>query len=114
MSFFTRPRPREHAALLRAIRAAIAAHRPLGLRALLESHGETAFAAALSQFSGRVIADALSMLPRQESAGVLGHLSDDAQARRCSTSEGVRAHRPPEAGLTRSPLQGTLVWSRRA
>ena len=110
MLFFIRPRrPRQHDALQRALRGAIAAHRPLVLRALLKSHGETAFAAALSQCSGRVIADVLSLLPRPESAGVLGHLSDDARARQWSTCEGVRAHRPQEAGLTRPSLLGMLV-----
>ena len=110
MLFFTRTRY----ALPRALRAAIAAHRPLVLRDLLERHGETAFAAALSQCSGRVIADALSQMPRQESADVLGHLSCDAQARQLSTCEGVRAHRPREAGLQRPSLQGMLVWTRQA
>ena len=108
MLFFTRTRD----ALPRALRAAIAAHRPLVLRDLLESHGATAFAAALSQCSGRVIADALSLLPRQESADVFGHLSNDAQARLRSTCEGVRAHRPQEAALTRPSLQGMMVRPR--
>ena len=110
MFFFTRTRD----ALPRAVRAAIAAHRPLALRELLEMHGETAFASALSQCSGRVIADALSLLPRQESADVLRHLSDDARARHWSICDGVRAHRPQEAALARTPLQGTLVWTRHA
>ncbi len=110
MLFFTRTRD----ALPRALRAAIAAHRPLALRALLESHGATAFAAALSQCSWRVIEDALSLLPRQESADVLDHLSDDAQAHQRSSREGVRAHRPQEVGLTRPFLHGMLVWSRHA
>jgi len=110
MLFFTRTRD----ALPRALRAAIAAHRPLVLRDLLESHGEAAFAAALSQCSGRVIADALSLLPRQQSTAVLGLLPVDAQARQLTTCEGARAHRPQEAGLTRPSLQGMLVWSRHA
>jgi hypothetical protein len=110
MLFFTRT----HDALQRALRAAIAAHRPLVLRELLASHGETAFAAALSPCTGRVIADALSMLPRQESDGVLRQLSGDAQARQRSTCDSARAHRPQEAALTRPSLQGILVWSRHA
>lgn len=108
MLFFTRTRD----ALPRALRAAIAAHRPLVLRDLLESRGETAFAAALSQCSGRVIADALSLLPRQHSAGVLSHLSADAQARQWSASESVRAHRPREATTNRPSQHGMLVWTR--
>ena len=107
MLFFTRSRD----ALPRALRAAIAAHRPFVLRDLLESHGETAFAAALSQCSGRVIADVLSLLLRQESADVFERLSEVAQARRRSTCEGARAHRPQEAAPTRPALHGLLVRS---
>ncbi len=103
-----------HDALQRALRAATAARRPLVLRELLASRGETAFAAALSPCSGRVIVDALSMLARQESDGVLRLLSDDAQARQRSTCDGARAHLSQEAALTRPSLQGMLVWSRHA
>ena len=49
--------------LQRALHAAIAAHRLLVLRHLLATHGEAAFAAALSSSSVRVIADALSLRP---------------------------------------------------
>jgi hypothetical protein len=60
--------------LRRALRAAIAAHRPQVLRHLVASHGERAVAAALAGGSGRVIADALSMLPPAERERVSGRL----------------------------------------
>jgi hypothetical protein len=56
--------------LRRALRAAIAAHRPLVVQHLAASHGAAAIAAALSAGSARVIADALSMLPHADRVGV--------------------------------------------
>lgn len=67
--------------LLRALRAAVAAHRPAALRSLVHARGERAFARALGELSGRVIADALSMLPAPERAGVLQHLPRAARKR---------------------------------
>jgi hypothetical protein len=55
--------PHRRATLHRAMESAVAGHRPQVLRELLGSHGESAFAAALSLCTGRVMADALSMLP---------------------------------------------------
>lgn len=49
--------------LQRALHAAVATRRPLVLRHMLATHGEAAFAAALSSSPVRVIADALSLLP---------------------------------------------------
>jgi hypothetical protein len=63
----------------RALRAAVAAHRPAALRTLLTSHDERVFAKALSDLSGRVIADALSMLNASDRASVSSHLSRAAR-----------------------------------
>lgn len=68
-------------AFLRALRAAVASHRPAVLRALLASHGDRAFAKALGDLSGRVIADALSMLAVPDRAGVLSRLPRAARNR---------------------------------
>ncbi|CAM4199084.1 hypothetical protein [Bordetella muralis] len=76
---FRHPRPND--AFQRALRAAVASHRPAALHALLVSHGERAFARALSDLSGRVIADALSMLPARDHAAVSCHLSRAARRR---------------------------------
>lgn len=65
----------------RALRAAVAAHRPVTLRALLASHGERAFANALADLSGRVIADALSMLAAPDRAGIQNRLPRAARQR---------------------------------
>jgi hypothetical protein len=93
-------------AFLRALRAAIASHRPAALHALLASHGERAFARALSDLSGRVIADALSMLPAPDRAGVLGRLSRAARGRlREAAGEPGRA---PCARPSAAPL--FLLW----
>lgn len=100
--------------LQRAIKAALAVHRPTILRELLANHGETAFAAALTESSGRVVADALSMLAQQEFASVFRHLSNDAQARHASDFERERTHLPRGAAVSRPPLQGVLVWTRHA
>jgi len=67
--------------LQRALRAAVASHRPTALRALLASHGDRAFARALADLSGRVIADALSMLAMPERAAVLSRLPRAARQR---------------------------------
>ncbi len=101
-------------ALKRALCAAVAAHRPHVLRALLVGQGRVAFAAALSRCSGRVIADVLSLLSHQERADVLGHLSRSACLRLKGTQAGAGMHRRHEAAETGSLLQGTLVWTRRA
>lgn len=76
---FLFPRPDDQ--LQRAVRAAVAAHRATALRELLAHHGEKAFAHALGDLSGRVIADALSMLPEPERSRVLQHLPREARAR---------------------------------
>ncbi|MCL7714983.1 hypothetical protein [Stenotrophomonas mori] len=70
-----------HDVLQRALRAAVAAHRPAALRALLHARGERAFARALGDLSGRVVADALSMLPAAARGGVLRHLPRAARKR---------------------------------
>lgn len=59
--------------LHRAVKAAVASHRPGALRALLASHGHRAFAKGLSGLSSRVTADALTMLC----------LSDSIRVQRC-------------------------------
>lgn len=83
-------------ALLRALRAAVAAHRPADLRALLALHGERAFATALAGLSGRVIADALSMLATPERAGVRDRLPGSARQRlRELEATQARAHARP-------------------
>lgn len=65
----------------RALRAAVAAHRPVTLRALLASHGEKAFANALADLSGRVIADALSMLAAPDRTSIRDRLPRAARQR---------------------------------
>lgn len=77
-----------------ALRAAIAAHRPLVLRSLLARHGPRLFAKALADLSGRVIADALSMLRVADRDAVLGHLPRAARRRLHDV----------DAGYSNSPL----------
>ncbi|MBJ7262359.1 MAG: hypothetical protein JHC61_00860 [Burkholderiaceae bacterium] len=67
--------------LRRALRAAVASHRPAALQALLASHGEVAFAQGIAGFSDRVIADALTMLADQNCSCVLSHLPRAARKR---------------------------------
>ena len=76
-------------AFQRALRAAVAFHRPAAVRALWASGGDRAFAKALSDLSGRVIADALSMLCAADRAGVLHHLSRAARKRLREVESGL-------------------------
>ncbi|WP_019577429.1 hypothetical protein [Curvibacter lanceolatus] len=68
-------------ALVRELRVAIACHRPTVLHQLLASHGSRAFANALADLSGRVIAEALPMLVAAEALQVLKHLPHAARRR---------------------------------
>ncbi|WP_058196785.1 hypothetical protein [Xanthomonas translucens] len=68
-------------ALHRALRAAVAMHRADILCQLLAAHGVRAFAKALSRFPGRVLADALSLLPSEDRMRVLLRLSRPARRR---------------------------------
>jgi len=61
---------RPASACQRALRAAIAAHRPAALRALLAQYGDQVFVRALRHFSNRVIDDALSMLSASDRARI--------------------------------------------
>lgn len=97
-----RPRRRFDDAFLRAVRAAIASHRPATLHDLLAAHGASVFARALSDLSGRVIADALSMLAAPQRAAVLGRLSRPARARLHDATGGLR-HAAPGAAWFLSP-----------
>lgn len=76
---FRHARPND--AVQRALRAAVAFHRPVALRALLASHGERVFARALSDLSSHVIVDTLSMLSAQDHAQVWRRLSRAARRR---------------------------------
>lgn len=74
-------------ALVRELRVAIACHRPTVLHHLLASHGSRAFANALADLSGRVIADAMSMLAATEGDQVLKHLPHAARRRMHETQD---------------------------
>lgn len=76
---FRTPRPTD--AFQRALRAAVTFHRPAALCALRASHGDKMLALALSNLSGRVMADALSMLPEASREGVRRHLTRTARQR---------------------------------
>lgn len=96
-------------ALQRALRAAVASHRPAALRALLTSHGNRAFAGALSDLSGRVIADALSMLFASDRAAVLCHLPRAAR-NRLREAEGLHAREPFHARSVAPASPLFLLW----
>lgn len=88
---------RFHAALQRALRAAVASHRSAVLCELLAVHGQRACALALADLSARVMADALSMLPADQRAGVLRHLPRDARNRLLAAgglAHGAAGHGP--------------------
>ncbi|WLA04900.1 MgtC/SapB family protein [Xanthomonas translucens] len=68
-------------ALHRALRAAVAMRRADILCQLLATHGVRAFAKVLSRFPGRVLADALSLLPSEDRIRVLVRLSRPARRR---------------------------------
>lgn len=96
--------------LRRALQAAVAAHRPTLLRDLLASHGETVFATALGACSGRVVADALSMLHATERASVSQCLDKDTRARVCQASRISPTADPVSLdGLSRTAMHGLLV-----
>jgi hypothetical protein len=79
--------PRPHDALQRALRAAVATHRPETLRALVAAHGERACAQALCELSGRAIADALSLLTASQRSAVLCRLPRPARLRLRGTED---------------------------
>ena len=101
---------RTHDAYQRALRAAVASHRPAVLRVLLASHGDRAFAKALSDLSGRVIADALSMLGAPGRADVLNRLPRAAH-RRLREAEGGHAHDAGDARWVARASPLLLLWS---
>ena len=100
---------RTNDAFQRALRAAVASHRPAALRALLASHGDRGFAKALSNLSGRVIADALSMLSAPDRAGVL-HRLPRAACTRLREAEGGHAHDSLYARLVAPASPLFLLW----
>ena len=65
---------RDRATLERAVRAAIAAHRPEVLRTLLGRSGSALFARTLGGLNARVRDDALSLLSLESRAAVERHL----------------------------------------
>lgn len=92
-------------ALVRELRVAIACHRPTVLQQLLASHGSRAFANALADLSGRVIADALSMLAAAQGHQVLKHLPHAARRRMLEAQDpGCRDGFGGALALPTSPL----------
>lgn len=67
--------------LQRVIRAAVASDAPTALPAFLASHGDKAFAQALSGLSAPLMRDALSMLAARDRARLLPRLSRVARKR---------------------------------
>lgn len=76
MFFFNR---KYYLSLKQAIRFAIFQHQASVLNHLLTTHGAPAFAKAISHFSGRLIADALTMLTMQARQAIVAHLSTSAK-----------------------------------
>ena len=103
----------QRAALSRALKAAVAAHRPSLLLGLLASHGDAAFASASSRMSARALADVLSMLPAETRLRVLGRLPRSSQRVASGVNARLCAH-PNAAERHVLPLpNGLLVWGRR-
>lgn len=69
---------RDRDTLERAIRAAVAAHRPEVLQSLLARAGSALFAKSIAALSARVRDDALSMLSLEARAAVARHLASPA------------------------------------
>jgi|GEM_PF-1799537 len=67
--------------LKRALEAAIAAHKPEAVQALLFFNGEKRYAKALAFFSGHIIADALTMLTVEDRSKVFHYLPRHARNR---------------------------------
>jgi hypothetical protein len=64
---------RDRTTLARAVRAAVAAHRPDILHALLARVGSARFAQGVAGLGARIREDALSMLSLEAPAAVAGH-----------------------------------------
>jgi len=93
---FHRVFPCAGAISVRAIRAAIAGHRPDRLRNLARAYGAQAFARAIGTLSGRAMADALSMLPPHDRAHILDHLPPSARLRLNQVAQPIQhLHRLP-------------------
>jgi hypothetical protein len=88
------------APLARALRAAVAAHRPDLVRTLYARHGHAAFAGALRTERPRIAEDALSMLPAATRATVRRRLSRTSEATTGAAALPIR---------NRQPLHGLLV-----
>lgn len=94
-------------ALQRALRAALASHRPDVLHDLLQCHGPATFAFALAGSSARAMADALSLLTPPQRAAVYRHLPGAAR-RQIAPWVHADGH-----SATRRPLGATLArWWR--
>ena len=79
----------------RALKAAVAAHRPPVLPGLLASHGDAAFASASSRMSAHALADVLSMLPAETRIRVLGRVP--RSSRRVASGVNARLCAHPNA-----------------
>jgi len=66
---------RDRDTLARAVRAAVATHRPEVLQMLLARVGSTLFAQGIAGMGARIREDALSMLPLEARATVARHLA---------------------------------------
>ena len=94
--------------LARAIRSAIALNNAAAVRALLATHGESAFAIALSELPGSSIVDALSVLASGDRPGVQAQLTPLARRRLEAFLDVIDHARPTEGPRG----HGVLVWTR--
>ena len=105
----------QRTALARALKAAVAVHRPSVLIDLLANHGDAAFASASSRLSQRALADALSMLPPETRVRVFGRLTRSSRRGASEVNARLSPHTCAVAERRALPVpNGLLVWGRRA
>lgn len=93
-----------------AVRTAVASRHSMELSSLLALHGDRACALVLSDLSGRVIAQALSMLASAERGRIESHLSIDAHDRLHEAEGGSLSHAAfAQRSMMRGPLMSLLL-----
>ena len=107
------PSPTNSKKLTLSLRTALIDRNVCQVRALLVTHGLTAFGCALAQFSPRVTADVLSLLKADDRTAVLRHLS--SSQRDSLRPLGLVLSTSPAGADSRSPrlLTAHLPWGGR-
>ena len=99
--------------LILSLRTALIDRNVCQVRALLVTHGLTAFGSALAQFSPRVTADVLSLLKTEDRTAVLRHLSSSKRDSLRPLGLALSADEADAGGRPLRVLAASLPWGGR-